>query len=67
MRLPVADVPWIDVVVSTVVLLLSIPAALWLGARLFEVGLLVYGKRPTLREILRILRSGHRPISPQDV
>lgn len=66
MRLPVADVPWIDVVVSTAVLLLSIPVALWVGARLFEVGLLVYGKRPTLREIVRILRSGHRPVSPQD-
>jgi len=56
MRLPLAEVPWVDVVGSIVVLLASIPAALWLGARLFEVGLLIYGKRPTLREIWAILR-----------
>jgi len=57
MRVPLAEVPWIDVVGSIVLLLLSIPAALWVGVKLFRVGLLVYGKRPTLREIWLILRS----------
>jgi len=56
MRLPLAEVPWVDVVGSIVVLLLSIPAALWVGARLFRVGLLIYGKRPTVKEIWLILR-----------
>jgi len=57
LRLPLAEVPWVDVVISIVVLLLSIPAALWAGSKLFQVGLLIYGKRPTLREIWLILRS----------
>ncbi|RLC82624.1 MAG: hypothetical protein DRJ03_18720 [Chloroflexi bacterium] len=57
MRVPLAEVPVIDVVGSIVVLLISIPAALWVGAKLFRVGLLIYGKRPTLREIWLILRS----------
>ena len=57
MRLPLAEVGWVDVVGSIVILLLSIPAALWVGAKLFRVGLLIYGKRPTLREIWLILRS----------
>jgi len=57
LRLPLAEVPWVDVVGSIVVLLLSIPAALWAGSKLFQVGLLIYGKRPTLREIWLILRS----------
>lgn len=57
MRVPLAEVPLIDVVGSIVILLLSIPAALWVGAKLFRVGLLIYGKRPTLREIWLILRS----------
>nr|HID12421.1 ABC transporter permease [Anaerolineae bacterium] len=64
MRLPLAEVPWVDVVGSIAVLLLSIPAALWVGARLFRMGLLIYGKRPTLKEIWGILRGGgkqHRP------
>ncbi len=56
MRLPLAEVPWVDVVGSIVVLLLSIPAALWVGAKLFRVGLLIYGKRPTVKEIWLILR-----------
>jgi len=58
MRLPLADVPLVDVVGSIAVLVLSIPVALWLGAKLFRVGLLIYGKRPTLREIWLIIRSG---------
>ena len=58
MRLPLADVPWVDVVGSILVLLLSLPAALWVGAKLFEVGVLIYGKRPTMREIWTILRGG---------
>ena len=56
MRLPLAEIGWVDVAGSIVVLLLSIPAALWVGAKLFRVGLLVYGKRPTLKEIWLILR-----------
>jgi len=57
LRLPLAEVPWIDVAVSIGLLVLSIPAALWVGTKLFQVGLLIYGKRPTLREIWLILRS----------
>ncbi len=56
LRLPLAEVPWIDVVGSIVILLLSIPAALWAGSKLFRVGLLIYDKRPTLKEIWLILR-----------
>jgi ABC-2 type transport system permease protein len=57
LRLPFAEVPWVDVVGSIVILLASIPAALWIGSKLFQVGLLIYGKRPTLREIWLILRT----------
>jgi ABC-2 type transport system permease protein len=56
LRLPLAEVPWVDVVSSIVLLLLSIPAALWVGSKLFRVGLLIYDKRPTLKEIWHILR-----------
>jgi ABC-2 type transport system permease protein len=57
LRLPLAEVPWIDVVISIILLLLSIPAALWAGAKLFRVGLLIYGKRPSLKEVWGILRA----------
>jgi ABC-2 type transport system permease protein len=55
LRLPLADVPWVDVVGSVVVLIVSLPVALWVGAKLFRVGLLIYGKRPTLKEIWGIV------------
>jgi ABC-2 type transport system permease protein len=69
MRIPLAEVPWVDVVGSIVVLLLSVPAALWVGAKLFRVGLLIYGKRPTMREIWLILRgegSRSTPKTPEN-
>ncbi len=56
MRLPLAEVPWIDVAGSALVLLASVPAALWAGAKVFRMGLLMYGKRPGLGEVWRALR-----------
>ena len=56
LRLPMAEVPWIDVVGSILVLVISLPLALWAGGKLFRFGLLIYGKRPTLKEIWGILR-----------
>ena len=58
LRLPLAEVPWVDVAGSVLILLISVPAALWVGAKLFRVGMLIYGKRPTVKEIWLILRSG---------
>jgi len=57
LRLPLAEVPWVDVVGSIAVLVVSIPLALWGSARLFRVGLLIYGKRPSLKEIWAILKN----------
>ena len=57
LRLPLGDVPAIDIVASLVVLLISIPVVLWAGARIFRVGLLMYGKRPSLQEIWGALKS----------
>ncbi len=55
-RLPIAQVPWVDVAGSLVVLVLSIAAAIWFSEKLFKVGILMYGKRPSWKEILLILR-----------
>jgi ABC-2 type transport system permease protein len=37
-------------------MILSIWATLWLSSRLYRVGILMYGKRATLPELLRWLR-----------
>ena len=56
LRLPMAEVPTVDVVGSIVMLIISIPIILWAGSKLFRMGLLMYGKRPGLRQVLRALR-----------
>jgi ABC-2 type transport system permease protein len=44
------------VVLSILALILGVLAALWAAAKLFRTGILLYGKRPSAREILRWLR-----------
>lgn len=57
LRLPMAEVPVLDIVGSLVMVALAVPAILWLGAKIFRMGLLMYGKRPSVIEILRSLRA----------
>lgn len=56
LRLPMGRVPWIDVAGSIVMALLAIPLLLWLGAKIFRMGLLMYGKRASVGEIWQALR-----------
>jgi len=42
--------------VSIALLVVSIWATLWFSSRLYRVGILMYGKRATLPELLRWLR-----------
>lgn len=56
LRLPMAEVPVVDVVGSIVMLIITIPAVLWAGAKVFRMGLLMYGKRPSLVQVVRVLR-----------
>lgn len=56
LRLPMVEVPTVDIVGSIVVLIVSIPAVLWTGSKVFRTGLLMYGKRPDLGQVWRMLR-----------
>lgn len=49
-------VPWWHVVVSALCLAAGVAVSLRVGAKLFRVGLLLYGKQPTPREVWRWLR-----------
>jgi ABC-2 type transport system permease protein len=55
-RLPLTAVPAVDIVGSIALLLLSVPGVLWVGAKVFRMGLLMYGKRPNLRQVWQALR-----------
>ena len=55
-RLAASDVPLWEVVASLAVLLLTGVALLWISARVFRAGLLMYGQRMSLRGVFAALR-----------
>jgi ABC-2 type transport system permease protein len=46
-----------DVAVAIVLLAIAIPLVLWLAARLYRSGVLIYGQSPTPRTLWRALRA----------
>jgi ABC-2 type transport system permease protein len=55
-RMGMTVVPFWQIALSIILLLLAIWAVLWFSTRLYRVGILMYGKRATLPELLRWLR-----------
>ncbi len=55
-RLGFGEVPTAQILTSLVVLAASIAFSLWAGAKVFRVGLLMYGKRPSLKDLGRAFR-----------
>jgi len=52
-RMAVTGVPALEMAGSIAFLILGCFAALWLASRIYRVGLLMYGKKPTMREMAR--------------
>ncbi len=55
-RIGLQQVPTYQLAISLGLLFLSVPLVIWMAAKVFRMGLLMYGKRPTLGEIVRVLR-----------
>ncbi|MBN2288961.1 MAG: ABC transporter permease [Candidatus Glassbacteria bacterium] len=51
------DLPLLEIIAS-LLLAVSVPAVMWAAAKVFRTGVLMYGKSPTPRELLRWLRYG---------
>jgi ABC-2 type transport system permease protein len=49
--------PW-EIVLSVALLVVFIVGALWVAARIYAAGVLLYGQRPGVRAIWRLVRSG---------
>lgn len=56
LRLPYGSVPAVDIAGSLIVLTVSVPAVMWAGSKVFRTGLLMYGKRLSVKEIIATLR-----------
>ena len=57
-RMGVSDVPLYQIAVSLFILMVSVYFVIIASARLFRVGLLMYGKRPAIGEIVRYMKTG---------
>ncbi|HYB00748.1 MAG TPA: ABC transporter permease [Ktedonobacteraceae bacterium] len=56
MRLAVGTVAWWEIVVTIALMLLTILACTWIAARLYRYGVLLYGQRPSLRQLVKLIR-----------
>lgn len=56
MRMSLISVPAWEVAVSLIGMAVACVAAIWFSARIYRVGLLMYGKRPSMRELFKWLR-----------
>lgn len=55
MRIPFG-VPWWELIISLGLLFLTNAGVLWLAAKIYRVGILMYGKKPTYRELFKWLK-----------
>ncbi|HLA63451.1 MAG TPA: ABC transporter permease, partial [Rhodothermales bacterium] len=57
MRMATTELPAVEVAASLGILALSVVLAVWLAGKIYRVGILSTGKRPTFRDLARWLRS----------
>ncbi len=58
MRLSLTEVPLYEIVISILILAASTYIILELSVRIFKASLLVYGKKPTISELIKYVREG---------
>ncbi len=55
MRIPFG-VPWYEIAISIVILFTTFLGVVWFAAKIYRVGILMYGKKPTWGELIKWLR-----------
>jgi ABC-2 type transport system permease protein len=48
---------WVEIAASMAWLLAAVLATIWIAGKVFQTGILMYGKRPNFKEVFRWLRS----------
>jgi ABC-2 type transport system permease protein len=56
MRMSAVQIPWYELAATLTGVAVTCALCVWLSARIYRVGLLMYGKRPSLRELARWIR-----------
>jgi ABC-2 type transport system permease protein len=57
LRIAIQQPPFWQIALSIVLMIATTFGAVWLAAELYRVGVLMYGKRPTLPEMAKWLRT----------
>lgn len=55
-RISATSVPVWQIVLSFILMLLTFWGCIWLSAKIYRIGILIYGKKPNFREIFRWLK-----------
>jgi len=55
-RIVLANPPLNQVIASVVILVASVVVGAWISARIYRIGILLYGKRPSLRQVVLLLK-----------
>jgi ABC-2 type transport system permease protein len=56
LRMALIAIPWYEIVGSLLSVVVGCLVSIWVSARIYRVGLLMYGKRPSMRELARWVR-----------
>ena len=57
LRLSITEVPVYDIIISLIILIASTLGVIELSSRVFRAGLLMYGKKPTIKEVIKYVRA----------
>ncbi len=52
-RMSVTEVPWYEVALSILILILTFLGCIWVAGRIYRTGILMYGKKPKVTEIFK--------------
>ncbi len=55
MRIP-HGVPLIEQIISIIILFLSVILIIWIAAKIYRIGILMYGKKPSYKELIKWLK-----------
>jgi ABC-2 type transport system permease protein len=57
LRIPIQTPPTWEIVVSIVVLVVTTAVLMWAAGKVFRIAILVYGKRPSISQLVRWIRA----------
>lgn len=57
LRMGLGTVAWWEVALGVIILLVSILFFTWLAAKIYRVGVLMYGKKPSIKDIIKAMKA----------